>query len=60
MVDATGSMMVLSSSQKEMKETFDEQDLRGGGLLGPIETEEWRSWKEVGIGDCRKSPKMAH
>ena len=53
-------MMVLSSSQKEMKESLEEQDSRGGGLSGPIETKEWRSRKEVGIGDCLKSPTMAH
>ena len=43
-----------------MKESFDEQDLRGGGLSGPIKTEEWRSQNEAGIGDCLKSPKMVH
>ena len=58
--DTSASMMVLSSSQKESKESLEEQDLRGGGLPGPIKTKEWRSWKEVGIGDCLKSPTMAH
>ena len=54
------SMMELSSSQKETKETFEEQDSRGGGLPCPDETSVWRFLKEPGIGDCRKSPKMGH
>ena len=54
------SLMELSSSQKETKETFEEQDSRGGGLPCPDETSVWRFLKEPGIGDCRKSPKMGH
>ena len=54
------STMALSSSQKETKESLDEQDSRGGGLPCPDETGEWRSWKEVGIGDCPKLPMMEH
>ena len=52
--------MVLSSSQKETKESPEEQDSRGGGLTCPDETSEWRSWNKAGIGDCVKSPKMGH
>ena len=58
--DTVDASMVLSSSQKEMKESLSEQNSRGGGLSGPIETEEWRSLKELGMGDCLKLPKMAH
>ena len=60
MGNTSGSIMVLSFSQKVMKEASDKQDLRGGGLPGPIETEVWKSQKEAGIGDCWKSPTMAH
>lgn len=52
--------MVLSSSQKETKESSDEQDLRGGGLLRPEKTREWRSLKDSGIRDYPKLPTMAH
>ena len=55
-----GETMVLSSSQKEMKESLEEQDSRGGGLTCPDETSEWRSLNKVGIGDCQKSPRMGH
>ena len=58
--DTFASIMALSSSQKETKESLDKQDSRGGGLSGPIKTEEWRSRKEAGIGNCWKSPTMAH
>ena len=53
-------MMELSSSQKETKESLEEQDSRGGGLTCPDETSEWRSLNRAGIGDCQKSPKMGH
>ena len=52
--------MALSSSQKETKESLEEQDLRGGGLTCPDETSEWRSLNKVGMGDRLKSPKMGH
>ena len=52
--------MALSSSQKEKKESLEEQDSRGGGLTCPDETSEWRSLNKAGIGDCLKSPKMGH
>ena len=55
-----GETMALSSSQKETKESPEEQDSRGGGLTCPDETSEWRSRNKVGIGDCLKSPKMGH
>ena len=55
-----GETMVLSSSQKETKESLEEQDSRGGGLTCPDETSEWRSLNKAGIGDCQKSPKMGH
>ena len=55
-----GETMALSSSQKETKESLEEQDLRGGGLTCPDETSEWRSLNKAGIGDCLKSPKMGH
>ena len=55
-----GEMMTLSSSQKEVKESLEEQDSRGGGLPCPSETSEWRSLNKAGIGDCQKSPKMGH
>ena len=55
-----GETMALSSSQKETKESLEEQDSRGGGLTCPDETSEWRSRNKAGIGDCRKSPKMGH
>ena len=35
MDDTVGEMMVLSSSQKETKESLEEQDSRGGGLTCP-------------------------
>ena len=54
-----GETMALSSSQKETKESLEEQDLRGG-LTCPDETSEWRSLNKAGIGDCLKSPKMGH
>ena len=56
----TVSMMVLSASQKEMKESLDKQDSRAGGLACPDKTSEWSSLKEAGIGDCLKSPTMGH
>ena len=59
-VGTSASTMALSSSQKETKESLDEQDSRAGGLACPDETSEWRSQKEVGIGDCQKSPTMEH
>ena len=46
---ASASMMVLRSFQKEMKESLDEQDSRGGGLTCPDETSEWRSQKEAAV-----------
>ena len=55
-----GKTMALSSSQKETKESLEEQDSRGGGLTCPDETSEWRSLNKAGIGDCLKSPKMGH
>ena len=55
-----GETMALSSSQKETKESLEEQDSRGGGLTCPDETSEWRSQNKVGMGDCLKSPKMGH
>ena len=58
--DNVGEMTALSSSQKETKESLEEQDLRGGGLSCPNETSEWRSLNKAGIGDCLKSPKMGH
>ena len=58
--DSIGETMALSSSQKESKESLEEQDLRGGGLTCPDETSEWRSLNKAGIGDCLKSPKMGH
>ena len=58
--DNIGEMMALSLSQKETKESLEEQDSRGGGLPCPDETSEWRSLNKVGIGDCRKSPRMGH
>ena len=54
------STMALSSFQKEMKESLEEQDLRGGGLAGLDETSVWRSQKQAGMGDCLKSPRMGH
>ena len=60
MDDSVGETMALSSSQKELKESLEEQDSRGGGLPCPDETSEWRSLNKVGIGDCLKSPKMGH
>ena len=54
------STMALRSSQKETKESLEEQDLRGGGLPCPDETSEWRSLNKAGMGDCLKSPKMGH
>ena len=59
-VDTFGETMELSSSQKETKELFEEQDSRGGGLPCRDETSVWRSQNKAGIGDCRKSPKMGH
>ena len=53
-------MTVLSSSQKEMKESQEEQDSRGGGLPYPDKTGEWSSQKEEGIGDDPKLHMMAH
>ena len=58
--DNVGETMVLSSSQKETKESLEDWDSRGGGLPCPDETSEWRSLNKAGIGDCRKSPKMGH
>ena len=55
-----GKTMALSSSQKETKESLEEQDSRGGELTCPDETSEWRSPNKVGIGDCQKSPKIGH
>ena len=55
-----GETMALSLSQKETKESLEEQDSRGGGLACPDETSEWRSLNRAGIGDCLKSPKMGH
>ena len=55
-----GETMALSLSQKETKESLEEQDSRGGGLTCPDETSEWRSQNRAGIGDCLKSPKMGH
>ena len=55
-----GETMALSSSQKETKESLEEQDSRGGGLTCPDETSEWRSLNRAGIGDCLKSPRMGH
>ena len=55
-----GETMALSSSQKETKESLEEQDSRGGGLPCPDETSEWRSLNKAGIGDCLKSPRMGH
>jgi hypothetical protein len=54
------STIALSSSQKETKESLEEQDLRGGGLACPDKTKEWRSWKEAGMGDCPKLPTIEH
>ena len=58
--DNVGETMALSSSQKEMKDSLEDWDSRGGGLPCPDETSEWRSLNRAGIGDCRKSPKMGH
>ena len=58
--DNVGETMALSSSQKETKESLEEQDSRGGGLTRPDKTSEWRSLNKAGIGDCLKSPKMGH
>ena len=58
--DNVGETMALSSSQKETKESLEEQDPRGGGLTCPDETSEWRSLNKAGIGDCLKSPRMGH
>ena len=58
--NSVGETMVLSSSQKETKESLEEQDSRGGGLTCPDETSEWRSLNKAGIGDCLKSPRMGH
>ena len=58
--DSVGKTMALSSSQKETKESLEEQHLRGGGLPCPDETSGWRSLNKAGIGDCLKSPKMGH
>ena len=58
--DNVGETMVLSSSQKETKESLEDWDLRGGGLPCPDETSEWRSLNRAGIGDCLKSPRMGH
>ena len=55
-----GETMPLSSSQKETKESLEEQDSRGGGLTCPDKTSEWRSQNRAGIGDCLKSSKMGH
>ena len=60
MGDNIGETMALSSSQKETKESPEEQDSRGGGLTCPDETSEWRSLNRAGIGHCLKSPKMGH
>ena len=60
MDNTIGETMVLRSSQKEAKESLEDWDSRGGGLPCPDETSEWRSLNRVGIGDCRKSPKMGH
>ena len=61
LMDSTfASTMELSSSRKETKEPFEEQDSRGGGLPCLDKTSEWRSLNRVGIGDCLKSPKMGH
>ena len=59
-VSTSAPTMALNSSQKETKESSDEQDSRAGGLACPDKTEVWRSRKEAGIGDCWKSPTMAH
>ena len=56
----SASTMALNSSQNEIKESSEEQDLRGGGLLHPDETGEWRSQNDPGIGDCLKLPTMEH
>ena len=53
-------MMVLSSSQKEMKESCEEQDSREGGLACPDETGEWSSLKDPGMRDCPKLPTMEY
>ena len=58
--DNVGETMSLSSSQKEAKESLEEQDSRGGGLPCPDKTSEWRSLNKAGIGDCLKSPRMGH
>ena len=60
MDDTVGETMALSSSQKETKESLEEQDSRGGGLTCPDKTSERRSLNKTGIGDFRKSPKMGH
>ena len=53
-----GETMALSSSQKETKESLEEQGSRGGGLPCPDKTSEWRSLNKAGIGDCLKSSRM--
>ena len=57
---SVGETMALSSSQKETKESLEEQGSRGGGLTCPDKTSEWRSLNKAGIGDCLKSPKIGH
>ena len=59
-VGNVGETMELSCSQKETKDSGVDRDSRGGGLLCPDETSEWRSLNKAGIGDCRKSPRMGH
>ena len=54
------SMMALSSSWKETRESLEEQDSRGGGVLHPDETGEWRFQKDSRMGDCPKLPTMEH
>ena len=56
----SASMMVLSSSQMDTKESVEEQDSRGGGVAGPDEIRVWRSLKHPGTGDLSKLPTMEH
>ena len=58
--NTVGETMALSSSQKETRESLEEQDLRGRGLTCPDKTSEWRSQNKAGIVDCLKSPRMGH
>ena len=53
------STMVLSSSQKETKESLEEQDSREGGLTCPDKTSEWRSLNKGGLPEVTQNGTLA-